>query len=290
MGVGGKGPTRAFYFCSDFCSHLADRLAGLLQCLPHNYPGRGLYSSIQRRARIAGNKLAANQLTDAEADALAKGLAEEINRHAAHDPVFRQLMQMNPADVTANAGPIHGALMRELEVAGVVSADFNAQATPGRAAVAEPGAPGTGRSGQQRDVLDLFGIPERDRAGGRLQPLHFDVGNFGHTYAEVLVPGLPKGLSKEVVVTLADGSVGRADRVGFRHDAGSMVVGGTVYEVKPNTSYWAAAGQAQGERYARVLEARYGLEPGAFDHRVVTYGAAKVRALVKPLREPPTGP
>ena len=60
VGVGGKGPTRAFYFCSDFCSHLADRLAGLLQCLPHNYPGRGLYSSIQRRARIAGNKLAAN--------------------------------------------------------------------------------------------------------------------------------------------------------------------------------------------------------------------------------------
>jgi hypothetical protein len=289
VGVGGTGPTRGFYFCSDFCTQIADRLASIVGCLPRNYPGRGLYTSIQRRARIAGNKLAAGELTDAEANALATGFAEEIGRHAAHDPVFRQLLQMHPTALASNADAIHGELLRELEFAGSVRGDFEAAAIPGHVSVSTPGGP-PARPGRQRDVLELFGVSERDRPGGRLQPLHFDVGNFGHTYAEVLVPGLPKGLSKEVVVTVADGSVGRADRVAFRYDADGRVIGGRVYEVKPNTAYWRRAGAAQGEEYARALEVQYGLKPGSFDSRVVTYDRDAVTELVKKLRELPVGP
>jgi hypothetical protein len=98
---------------------------------------------------------------------------------------------------------------------------------------------------------------------------------------------MPRGLAKEVIVTLPDGSIGRADRVAFRFDASGRVVGGRVYEVKPNTRYWMRRGREQAERYARALEAQYGLNPGAFDHRVVTYNRARVQAVVEYIRLPP---
>jgi hypothetical protein len=93
------------------------------------------------------------------------------------------------------------------------------------------------------------------RAGRRAQPLHFDTGIFSHTYAEALVPGLPRGLAKEVPITLPGGGAGRADRVRFIYDETGTVIGAHVYEIKPNTPDNIARGQVQADEYVAGLRA-----------------------------------
>jgi hypothetical protein len=65
VGVAGRGPTRGFYFCSDFCAKLAEKLTSILACLPPEFPGRNVYFNLRRRARTASNRLAGGLITDA---------------------------------------------------------------------------------------------------------------------------------------------------------------------------------------------------------------------------------
>ena len=106
-------------------------------------------------------------------------------------------------------------------------------------------------------MLGGLGVEEAARAGRRAQPLHFDTGIFSHTYAEALVPGLPRGLNAEVSLTLPNGRTGRADRVRFITDpVDGTVIGAHVYEIKPNTPDNMARGQVQADEYAAALRAR----------------------------------
>lgn len=287
VGVGGRGPTRSLYFCSDLCSELADKLDAVLACMPPNYPGRDIFLSLRRRARTAGNRLARGQISDAEANTLATDFAGEIGRHSAHDPVFAKLVEMSPAELIANSEQFKAQIARELDISGGLIETLGEQMTLGRSQVRDPTGATPTRSGLENDVLDVFGFGPRERPGGALPPEHFDVGNFGHTHAEALVPGLPKGLAAEVTITLPDGTVRRADRVRFFRDSEGNITGGIVYEIKPNTPQWRRAGEIQAELYARYLEEAHGLPRGRFGHTCLTYNASAVRRLVRQLRAPP---
>src|SRR5690606_27487269 len=152
------------------------------------------------------------------------------------------------------------------------------------------------RSPLETDLLGGLDISAVDRASRRRQPLHFDVGNFSHTYAEALVPGLPRRLSKEVTVTLADGSVGRADRVRFIYDADGDRIGAHVYEIKPNIADNVARGQVQADAYMEGLQREIaeglrqkGKAPPAtapdggplFSSQVVTYDFDQMMAVLR---------
>src|SRR5690606_34646216 len=155
------------------------------------------------------------------------------------------------------------------------------------------------RSPLELDLLGGFSIREADRASRGAQPLRFDVGNFSHTHAEALVPGLPRGLSKEVPVTLADGSVGRADRVHFIYDADGDRIGARVYEIKPNTPDNVARGQVQANDYMEGLQREIAenlrqkgktLPANApdggplFSNQVLTYDYGQMMAVLRALR------
>jgi hypothetical protein len=135
----------------------------------------------------------------------------------------------------------------------------------------------------ERDVLEEMGITDlkkiRSTPGGKLQPERFDVGNFGHEHAEALT-NIPHGLDKEVTIRLHDGTVRRLDRVGWNNPA-MRGAGGIIYEVKPNTPFWIARGQQQGELYAHYMHELYG---GQWQVVVVPYDVNAVRNLVRDLR------
>ena len=121
------------------------------------------------------------------------------------------------------------------------------------------------QGGLEGDVLEQPGMGERAKPGGRPQPEHFEVGNFGHTYAEELIPEseMPRGLSKEVTVEIPGGEV-RLDRVDFEN--------GVIYEVKPNTPESIAAGQDQVRLYVEYMNREYPLGGGrSWQGRVVPY-------------------
>jgi hypothetical protein len=151
----------------------------------------------------------------------------------------------------------------------------------------------------ETDVLGGLSITERERPGTRLQPLKFDVGIFSHTYAEALVPGLQRGLAKEQRVFLANGKMGRADRVRYFRDADGDVIGVHVFEIKPNTKWHMDRGEEQAAEYLAGLKKEFeeklrakGKTPSevlpdgtnAWDKQVLTYDRDKMRSVLRALR------
>lgn len=117
-------------------------------------------------------------------------------------------------------------------------------------------------------------LSSKSTPGGAKVPEHFDVGNFGHQYAEELIPNLPKGLDKEVTVKLPDGSSKRLDRVDKKR--------GIIYEVKPNTKGSIIAGEKQVKIYVEYMNREHPLGNGRkWKGKVVTYDKKKVIKLLK---------
>jgi hypothetical protein len=117
----------------------------------------------------------------------------------------------------------------------------------------------------QGEALEQHGVSETPTPGGKPQPEHFEVGNFGHTYAEELIPEnqMPRGLDPEVTVKLPGGEV-RLDRVDWNE--------GKIYEIKPNTPENIAAGQQQAALYEHYMNQEYPLGEGrSWQSQVVTY-------------------
>lgn len=123
-----------------------------------------------------------------------------------------------------------------------------------------------------REVLDSFGFGERGRIVSGAPPERFELGNFAHDNAELLIPEseLPRGLDREFRIDLGEGVERRVDRLDKAN--------GIVYEIKPDTPKWRAAGQKQAEIYAHWLD-RYHPLPGGrrWQAQVVTYDAARLR-------------
>jgi hypothetical protein len=289
VSVAGRGTMRGFYFCSDNCGDLAHRLELLLSALPSNFANRELYSTLLSRVRTATGHLRAGRLSNAQGDALARQFSAALEGYGRGDPVLARLLNLAPSELETRALDFR----RELAATttrgeGIASIFGEAQALGDAPARLEGEAVGGGRSDLTQDILDEFGLPSpraaRDTPGGRATPLHFDVGNFGHTYAEELVPGLPRGLDDEVQIVLGDGAVRRADRVHFERDAQGRIIGGTVFEIKPDTARWRRAGLRQAELYAHYLSEIY---PGSWTAVCLTYDADAVRSLVRQLRTPP---
>jgi hypothetical protein len=117
-------------------------------------------------------------------------------------------------------------------------------------------------------------LPTSNKPGGGKVPQHFDVGNFGHEYAERLVPSLPKGLDKEVTVRLPDGGTKRLDRVDWKN--------GVIYEVKPDTKGSVAAGKNQVKLYIEYMNREHPLGgTRKWTGKVVTYDRKAVIRLLK---------
>jgi hypothetical protein len=195
-------------------------------------------------------------------------------------------MEMNPAELAANSAHIKDQISGGLDVAHGVIDDLGIATTLGQSQVRDPTGKAPTLSSLENDVLETLGFGMRNNPGGKPQLEHFDVGNFGHTHAEELVDGLPMGLSKEVTITLGDGTVRRTDRVSFIYDDEGNIVGGKVYEIKPNTTEGKRVGEIQAELYARYLEEVHHLPRGKFKHQCLSYDAERVRALVRKLRLP----
>jgi Domain of unknown function (DUF4157) len=115
------------------------------------------------------------------------------------------------------------------------------------------------------EATEQFGRREAARAG-RSIPAKFERGQLAHEYAELLIPEgrLPRGLAKEVHVTLPGGAA-RLDRVDFAH--------GIYYEIKPTGARALAAGEEQIARYAEYMNRNFPLPDGRrWIGRVVQYG------------------
>ncbi len=288
VSVAGRGTMRGFYFCSDNCGDLAHRLELLLSALPSNFPNRDVYSTLLNRVRTATNHLRAGRLTTAQGDTLARQFSAALEGFGRRDPVLARLMNLAPSELETGALDFRRDLAATTARGeGITSIFSEAQAMGDAPTRLEGEAVGGGRSDLTQDILDEFGIPSpgaaRASPGGRPTPLHFDVGNFGHTYAEELVPGLPRGLDPEVQIVLGDGAVRRADRVHFERDASGAVIGGTVFEIKPDTARWRRSGIRQAQLYAHYLSEIY---PGRWNAVCLTYDTDAVRSLVRQLRAP----
>jgi hypothetical protein len=126
----------------------------------------------------------------------------------------------------------------------------------------------------QGEALEQHGVSETPTPGGKPQPEHFEVGNFGHTYAEELIPGnqMPRGLDPEVTVKLPGGEV-RLDRVDWNE--------GKIYEIKPNTPENIAAGQQQAALYEHYMNQEHPLGEGrSWQSQVVTYDYAAAKKIL----------
>ncbi len=257
VGAAGSGPGRDFYFCSGHCNPIVMRLGAILDVIPPSHPEHEIYKELRNRARTASRRLKQGELTQEEADAIARQISGDVARHSRQSELFAALMNTDPALLAAHRGDIRRRLSRALDIQETQlrtqreGQAANRGAGRGRDPLAEPDP----RSPLETDLLGGLDIQAVDRAGRRLQPLHFDVGNFSHTHAEALVPNLPRGLNKEVPVTLPDGTAGRADRVRFILDADGDRIGAHVFEVKPNVGDNVTRGQQQVQGYVAGLRA-----------------------------------
>lgn len=256
VGVGGRGRTLDCYFCSDLCTVLRDKLRAIIGALPHSHPEREIFEGLLSRANGASARLTSGRITQQQADEIVQRLADDIARHSAAEPLFAALMNTAVEDLVAHRAAIRARLALE---AGASHTALTSQAErqaanrgPNRAG--EPTAEPAERSPLETDLLGGVDIQGVDRPSRRLQQLKFDTGNFSHTYAEALVDGLPRGLQPEVVVTLRNGSTGRADRVRFIYDSDGDRIGAYVYEIKPNTTDRVAS-ESQRQGYVDGLQA-----------------------------------
>lgn len=257
LGVAGEGRTRDFYFCSDHCSPIVSRLAPIVEVLPRNHPERAVFQDLLSRAKGARRRLKAGTLSPEQADAIAGQISADIARHTRVSELFSALMNTDPSVLHSRAAEIRKRLAGDVGIqATQLSAVAERQAAGrGSGADVDPTTGAAARSPIELDVLGGLGIQEAERASKRAQPLHFDTGVFTHTYAEALVPGLPRGLSKEVTVVLPDGTIGRADRVRFITDESGTIIGAHVYEIKPDTPDNIAKGKVQADEYVAGLRA-----------------------------------
>lgn len=301
VGVGGSGTRADFYFCSDRCSSLRGKLEAIVDVLPAGHPEREIFAGLLGKLNGAVKKLRSGKITGAEADGVADAVSDEIRRHGGQSEVFAALMNTDIGDLIA-----HRAYLRTMFGNRMKSARDQLELQGERQAASRGSARQRGEDGSPADAspleTDLFGgldMQNVARPGHRPQPLRFDTGNFGHGNAEALVPGLPRGLDKEVHVTFPDGTTGRADRVQFIRDPDGAVVGFRVYEIKPNTADQIAAGHTQAQRYVDALKARIEadlrqagrpvsstLADGrpAFGYEVMTYDRNRLRAVLRALR------
>jgi hypothetical protein len=166
----------------------------------------------------------------------------------------------------------------------------------GRSGIEEPDA----RSPLETDLLGGIAVQEVGKIRRRLQALRFDTGNFSHTNAEALVPGLPRGMMSEESVTLLDGSMGRADRVRYiYHETEGYIIGAHVYEIKPNTPDQIAKGNDQAKAYMDGFRAKIESDLRAankpipttapdgsplYSSQVMTYDRERMRAVLRAVR------
>ena len=110
--------------------------------------------------------------------------------------------------------------------------------------------------------------------GARPQPVHFDVGNFSHDYAELLIGAdeLPRNLDAEREIVLGDGSKKRLDRVDWKNR--------TIYEVKPDTPAEIKRGKQQLRIYKHYMDEAFPSK-GPWKTKLVTYSKAKAVQVMK---------
>lgn len=128
IAVMGNRSTRGFYFCSDQCALLLQKLDGLLDALPENYPGRAIYVRLRNQVRHANGRLRSRSFSQADADAKASEFAAALDRHSSFDHTINQLLQMNPAQIAAHASEIRLQLR---PYADIVEVYATAQRHPG---------------------------------------------------------------------------------------------------------------------------------------------------------------
>ncbi|MFN0085504.1 MAG: DUF4157 domain-containing protein [Blastocatellia bacterium] len=305
VAAAGTKQRRDFYFCSDLCAPIVQRLEAVVAVLPRNHPFRPAIQDMLSSARKASQRLKLGQLTQEEADAVARGLSDRIGRLSNDSQHFAALMNTDPALLAAHGPAIRQRLRDTLEGQTVHLATqgerqaANRGSNRGRDPLAEPDT----RSPIETDVLGGFNMQDVARPSRRQQIFRFDVGIFSHTHAEALVPGLPRGLSKEVTIVLPGGDIGRADRVRFIHDpVHGDIIGAHVFEIKPNLAGQIAQGNEQVQRYVAGLrakiegdlrEARRAVPTTAPDGgplyrgEVLTYDRDQMRAVLRALRGNP---
>ena len=251
LAAAGTGRRRDFYFCSDLCAPIVQRLEVIIAVLPRNHPEREIFQGLLSRARGASRRLKRGKLTQEEADAIAQQISSDISRHSQQSELFSALMNTDPALLATHGAAIRQRLARGRDVQTTRESieSQRHEANRGRSRGGEPTEEPDTRSPIETDVLGGFNMQDMARPSRRQQPIHFDVGNFSHTHAEALVPGLPRGLNPEVPVTLPDGTIGRADRVRFVYDSDGDRIGAHVFEIKPNTRDNVARGQEQVQGY-----------------------------------------
>lgn len=127
------------------------------------------------------------------------------------------------------------------------------------------------------DMLEELGVdPSRTYPGRRPQPEKFDVGNFSHDYAEMLIDEdqLPRGLRDEYRLELPGQGEVRMDRVDFEE--------GVIYEIKPDTPSQVEAGEHQVASYVHYMNQERPLGPGrSWRGEVVTYNKARALAVMR---------
>ncbi len=301
LSVAGTGPRRDFYFCSDLCAPIALRLSAIIEVLPRGHPERAIFQDLLSRARGASQRLKLGRLTQEEADGIARKLSEDIGRHSQQSELFAALMNTDPRLLAEHGGAIRQRLARDADIqrTHLTSQGETQAANRGSGRGRDPLSEPETRSPIETDILGGLDIQVVGRPSRGPQPIHFDVGNFSHTNAEALVPGLPRGLNKEVPVTLPDGTAGRADRVRFIYDGDGDRIGAHVFEVKPDTPDNIARGETQAQQYVAGLQAEIERDLRAagkavpttapdggplYLGRVVTYNYEQMIAVLRALR------
>jgi len=127
------------------------------------------------------------------------------------------------------------------------------------------------------DLLEELDVePSKTYPGRKPQPQKFDVGNFSHTYAEMLIDAdqLPRGLEAEYRLILPEQGEVRMDRVDWDK--------GVIYEIKPNSPDQVAAGWDQVDAYVHYMNEHHPLGPGrSWTGEVVQYNKARALAVMR---------
>ncbi|MEP4891498.1 MAG: DUF4157 domain-containing protein [Aliiglaciecola sp.] len=117
----GEGNAKGFYFCSNQCALLLQKLNSIVDVLPPNFPGRDIYVGLRNQVRHANGRLRSGNLTAAEADVKATEFAAALGRQAAFEPSINRLLQMSPQHIEVNSNSIREQLSSYADIARVHS-------------------------------------------------------------------------------------------------------------------------------------------------------------------------
>jgi hypothetical protein len=269
--------------------------------LPKNHPERAIFEDLLKQARRASRGIKNGTLKSDAADKAQADLTRDLTRHSNESELFAALMNTDPLLLTQHRSAIRRRLGHDLDVATThaQSQSETQAANRGSGRGRDPLGEVEPRSPIETDLLGGIDMSVVDSPGRRQQPIHFDTGVFSHTYAEALVPGLPRGLDAEVKITFPDGSVGRADRVHFITDEAGDVIGAHVFEIKPNVGDNVARGEEQVARYLSGIRAQIEAaltakgkpiptpkpgDPPLYRGQVLTYDFDQMMAVLRALR------